>query len=497
MAKGGGSSETTTKVEPWGPSQPYLEGLLPLAQHAFYGNKLNPKTFQEATGQSAIAGPGRLTLGAEQSMAQQAMRDMRHGNPLLQGAQGAVGQAQTGGNQAVWSQAMGGTRDVMGSNILGGGAGGAMRDVMGASTMAPGVGGTFRDVMGGNTMAGGVGGTFKDLMGFNSLGGVPGQTLRQAAQGDDYSNKLNDARRSLAQLAERGGQNKYLDAATQNALGGAVPAAVAQFAGAGLGNSSAAMDTVGRAATDAVAPYQYDAMNQALNRQLSAAQGLGGLETGLRGQNLGAAQAMIGARQGDAGIQMQGAQNLQGARLAQNNQQMQAAQGLNQMREQGLGRQLAGAQALTGARATQQGLNLSAAGQLGDMGQAQTQQALQAAALAPQMYQAGYLPQQMAGQVGGIRDARRQAQLDERVGVYDAKANRRAQDLGDYSQLLLGLGGAGSATTAPGQQQPGMGQRLGSAALGGLGTYGALAGMGLANPFAALGGLGAGLLGLF
>lgn len=169
-------------------------------------------------------------------------------------------------------------------------------------------------------------------------------------------------------------QSGQLEQVKQNALGTAIPAAVSMFSGSGMTNSSQAMDTVGRAATEAVAPYEYDAYNTAQSRALAAS------------------------------------------------------------------------------------------------------------GMAPGMEQAGYLPAQMTGSVGAARDALAGSQTE------GAEFQR-------YLSTLLGLGGMGGSqsTTQPG---PSALQTAGGAALGGLGTYGALA----ANPatagFALLGGLGSGLLGL-
>jgi hypothetical protein len=56
----------------------------------------------------------------------------------------------------------------------------------------------------------------------------------------------------------------------KEALGSAIPAAMSMFSGNGMTDSSAAMDTVGRAATEAVAPIDYGAWQAAQDRRLSA-----------------------------------------------------------------------------------------------------------------------------------------------------------------------------------------------------------------------------------
>lgn len=77
-----------------------------------------------------------------------------------------------------------------------------------------------------------------------------------------------------------GNDNIYrdLDGVRNNLLGSAIPAATAQFSGSGMTNSSAAYDGVGRAASEALAPFEYDAYNTAQNRALSAAGMMPGLQ---------------------------------------------------------------------------------------------------------------------------------------------------------------------------------------------------------------------------
>jgi hypothetical protein len=65
--------------------------------------------------------------------------------------------------------------------------------------------------------------------------------------------------------------SRQLEAVKENAIGSAVPAAASMFSGSGMTNSSMAMDTVGRAATDAVAPYEYGAYESMNNRAMQAA----------------------------------------------------------------------------------------------------------------------------------------------------------------------------------------------------------------------------------
>ena len=81
----------------------------------------------------------------------------------------------------------------------------------------------------------------------------------------------------------------------QNALGSAIPAAASMFSGSGMINSSTAMDGVGRAAMDAVAPYEYQAHDTAQNRAMQAAQMLPGLDQAMYNPYL--MQSQVGAQQ--------------------------------------------------------------------------------------------------------------------------------------------------------------------------------------------------------
>ncbi len=92
-----------------------------------------------------------------------------------------------------------------------------------------------------------------------------------------------------------GGANPNLAAVKQNALGSAIPAAASMFSGSGMINSSTAMDGVGRAATDAIAPYEYQAYDTAQNRAMQAAGMLPGLDQAMYNPML--MQSQVGAQQ--------------------------------------------------------------------------------------------------------------------------------------------------------------------------------------------------------
>lgn len=69
----------------------------------------------------------------------------------------------------------------------------------------------------------------------------------------------------------RGGGYRDLDTVRNEALGRAIPAAVSMFSGNGMTDSSQAMDTVGRAATEAIAPIDYSAFLETQQNMLRGA----------------------------------------------------------------------------------------------------------------------------------------------------------------------------------------------------------------------------------
>jgi hypothetical protein len=80
-----------------------------------------------------------------------------------------------------------------------------------------------------------------------------------------------DAAKSFLTNAMGGGMYEGMKSVRDNILGSAIPAATAMFSGSGMTNSSTAMDGVGRAATEALAPFEYGAYENAQNRAMSAA----------------------------------------------------------------------------------------------------------------------------------------------------------------------------------------------------------------------------------
>jgi hypothetical protein len=80
-----------------------------------------------------------------------------------------------------------------------------------------------------------------------------------------------DTARSFLTGMMGGGMYDGMQGVRNNILGSAIPAATSMFSGSGMTNSSTAMDGVGRAATEALAPFEYGAYENAQNRGMQAA----------------------------------------------------------------------------------------------------------------------------------------------------------------------------------------------------------------------------------
>lgn len=120
-------------------------------------------------------------------------------------------------------------------------------------------------------------GQASQLYGGGQLAQLAGLTPDQLAAFEGIRNLagqpgiLDTAQGTLASLMDPTQYAAGLEGVTQEALATAIPAATAQFAGAGLTDSTAAQQEVARAATQAVAPYQYGAYQTAQDRALQAA----------------------------------------------------------------------------------------------------------------------------------------------------------------------------------------------------------------------------------
>jgi hypothetical protein len=256
--------------------------------------------------------------------------------------------------------------------------------------------------------------------------------LAQMAKNDPRLAQMGQSDPRLASMMS--GKQIYRDLGTvkDNALGSAIPAAVSMFSGNGMTDSSAAMDTVGRAATEAVAPIDYGAWQTAQDRRLQA--------------------------------------------VGQDNATRLAAIGQDDSRQMS-------------AIGQDAGTRLQAYG-MGQQGQ------LAAAGMAPGLQAASYLPAQMMAQFGAGRDAYKQSGVEAAMQKWYERQNQGRDNLTGYAGMVGGIGGMGSAGQQTGPSgQPSMGAKIGGAGLAGLGTYGALMGT-PAAPFALAGGGLAALMGL-
>ena len=210
------------------------------------------------------------------------------------------------------------------------------------------------------------------------------QMMREISAGPSLSG---EASGYLSQMMSPNYQSGLLEQVKQNALGTAIPAATSMFSGSGMTNSSNAMDFVGRAATEAVAPFEFDAFNRSMDRGMTAA------------------------------------------------------------------------------------------------------------GMAPAIERATYLPAMMRGTVGAANDAMHQGLIDADIGRFYETQGQGRENFEGYLQNLLRIGGQG---TAGATTQPGVGglERLASGGLTGIGTFGALAGVPGAAPFAIPLGIAAGLAGM-
>jgi hypothetical protein len=231
-------------------------------------------------------------------------------------------------------------------------------------------------------------GAYDAVMGMGADANLPMGALRGMTRRDPR----------LAELTSGKDIYRGLAGVKREALGGAIPAAMSMFAGNGMTDSSAAMDTVGRAATEAVAPIEYGAWDAAQNRRLAA--------------------------------------------VGQDNS-----------------------------------TRLSAFSQI------------------PEYLKASYLPAMMMQQVGGQRDAHRQANVDADMATYYEHENRGRDNFLGYADLIKSIGGMGGTSTSTAPGQSGLASAAG-AGLGGLGAYGALAMNPATAPFALAGGGLAALMGI-
>ena len=219
------SGTQTTRSEPWGPAQPYLQEALAQAQQGYQSGAFSYEPFQ---GQR-VAGftPDSLSAFSE-------IRN-RTQSPLTQMAlSGIENLAQSPDTLSAFQNVRNFERSPLTQQAVQG-----IQDY----SQSP-----------------------------DTLTGLA--ALRSAAQAPQSTQQAQNTLSSLLDPSSGSGVN--YDRIVNDALAGAVPAATAAFSGAGLANSSVAQDAVGRAAGKAVAsalaPYEYEARQNALDRALSAVQ---------------------------------------------------------------------------------------------------------------------------------------------------------------------------------------------------------------------------------
>jgi hypothetical protein len=242
----GGKKQTVTQQSsPWGPAQGYLTGAMGQAQNLYNQGAFAPTPY----GFGDSLGGGSSTMQPSQPMATGAASGTGGG-----GFSGAIGNFLNGMMGLPPSK----TRPAA-TAPQSGYASGAPTSAMGGADLEakaraaaemriPGFGATTQGAM-------------------QSI-------IDRAGQG---APGLDTARSFLTGMMG-GGQYEGMQGVRDNILGSAIPAATSMFSGSGLTNSSVAMDGVGRAATEALAPFEYGAWENAQNRGMQAAGMMPGME---------------------------------------------------------------------------------------------------------------------------------------------------------------------------------------------------------------------------
>ncbi len=416
----GSSNTTTTKAEPWKSARPGLEDILGYGKDLYESGGFSPTPY----GGPRVAEQSPGTTGAYNSIVGRGPQ-----SPSIWRTQAQLG-GMIDGNPAL--------------------AGMSKSNPMLAELMRRNPG--LSAMMNGN----------EGLEGM--AGGDP--RLAAMARSDPRLAGLSQGDPRLARMTS--GQDIYQDLGQvkQNALGSAIPAAMSMFTGNGMTDSSAAMDTVGRAATEAVAPIDYNAWQGAQDRALAAT----GQDNATRMQAIGLDdQTRLQAMGQDASTRLQA--------YGQNDQSKLQAFGQD-------------AQTRLGAIGQNDQTRLQAAGldQQGKLG---------AAAMMPGMQQASYLPAQMMAGAGAGRDAYNQQGIAALMQKWYEQQGQGAGNLQGYSGLVNQIAGQGGNQATINSGGGGFGQTMGTGALSGLGTFGALAGIpGIGMPMAIGGGILGGLAGM-
>ena len=251
---GGKKQTVTNKAEPWGPAQGYLKNAFGQASDLYGSGAFAPVPYgfgQYATGSPASSPTPTAAI-----------------EPVPTGGSGFPG------NLPGWV-----------TNIMGGG-----RD-----------GGSGWPGFNSGTGQSSSGGSGSGATSYNPLGGMSPQAMEAAARSaaemrvPGFGSTTTGAMQAI--LDRAGGGAPGIDAARStlmgimggtgfgnmqgvrdNILGSAIPAATSMFSGSGMTNSSTAMDGVGRAATEALAPFEYGAFENQQNRAMQAAGMMPGME---------------------------------------------------------------------------------------------------------------------------------------------------------------------------------------------------------------------------
>jgi hypothetical protein len=240
----GSKDQTVTQAaEPWGPTQPYLTNAMGTAQNLYNQGAFAPTPygFGDSLGSGSFAMQPSQPMQYSQPMPSSSTSNMNSffgsmlGIPSTQSIAPTTYAPQTGGYSYAPTSAMGGA-DLE-----------ALAQAA-AEMRIPGFGQTTQDAMASIIS--------------QSQAGTPGL----------------DAAYSYLTDALGGGMYDGMEAVSNNILGSAIPAATSMFSGSGMTNSSTAMDGVGRAATEALAPFEYGAYENAQNRAMTAAGMMPGME---------------------------------------------------------------------------------------------------------------------------------------------------------------------------------------------------------------------------
>lgn len=416
---GGGGSQTTT-MNPWGGSIPSLKRGLTLNARLLDNRQLAP----DAYGGPRVAGFRPEQMEGFRSLMGES-RQLGAAGGLNDQSLGAVSGMLGAGNAGMTQQAGAqGLNAVMGDFQSGGDApdvslGGVQQGAGGAfGFMNHQLGRTAGDAQGDQAaiQRGGVG-----ALGFinNALDGAQDRTYRD------------------------------LDQVRQNVLGSVIPQVSSMFSDTGGLDSSAAMDTIGRAAGEAIAPIEYGAYNDAMNRNNANINNALGFSSGVYGdamnRNIGNLNTAMGLSSG--------------------------------VMEGNVARDFAGQQNMLGR-------GMDAAG----MGNDAVTRGL---SLAPGVAGMQFLPGQMMQQVGGMQQGQRQNEINARMDQYNQNASRPYDNLARYMAISQGTAGLGGTST-----QPYNGPSQGQQAIGGA-MSGAASGAMIGGPYGALAGGGLGLLGAF